>query len=148
MGVPCTGPQCVGGSLVGGSCRFLALRLAPRRETGIACQVLQTHPLCGPTCAGGHRFLLLAPLRFRGTEPGGGSLHTIPALATTSTVLSETTRRCARGDCVSDLASPLAFPRQRCFFQAYLMFRALARIGRQVSPFGPSTCASLKAPSA
>jgi hypothetical protein len=43
---------------------------------------------------------------------------------------------------------PLAFPRQRCFFQAYLMFQALARISRQVSPFGPSTCASLKAPSA
>src|SRR6266487_3291898 len=56
-------------------------------ERGFACRVFQTHPLCEPEYAGGHRFLWLAPLRSREIRRVGGSLRIILAPATTSTVL-------------------------------------------------------------
>src|SRR6266581_8039963 len=73
---------------------------------GFACRVFQTHPLCEPEYAGGHRFLWLAPLRSREIRRVGGSLRIILAPATTSTVLSEPTHRYARGGHASVQAIP------------------------------------------
>src|SRR2546430_15328707 len=83
---------------------------------GFACRVFQTHPLCEPEYAGGHRFLWLAPLRSREIRRVGGSLRIILAPATTSTVLVSAhswvrSRRAPEGrEGVAPSGSPLPLP--------------------------------------